>query len=67
MVRRQFKEQVRIVAEGGDPVGVSFDDAKVDTIIAGNYIIDDDTDLSEIPLAETLESLDAKAIQAPLG
>ncbi len=57
MVRRQFKEQVRIVAEGGDPVGVSFDDAKVDSVIAGNYIVDDDTDLSEIPLAETLQAL----------
>lgn len=55
MVRRQFKEQVRIVAEGGDPVGVSFDDAGVDSIIAGNYIVDNNTDLSEIPIAETLQ------------
>ncbi len=29
----------RVVAEGGDPVGVSFDEAAVDSIIAGNYII----------------------------
>jgi len=54
MVRRQFKEQVRVVAEGGDPVGVSFDEATVDSIIAGNYFIDSDTDLSTIPIAETL-------------
>jgi hypothetical protein len=40
MVRRQFKHQVRIVAEGGDPVGVSFDesDALVE-VGAGNYIV----------------------------
>jgi hypothetical protein len=40
MVRRQFKEQVRIVAEGGDPVGVSFDPADaVQDLVAGNYMI----------------------------
>ncbi|MCB0993195.1 MAG: Rieske 2Fe-2S domain-containing protein, partial [Acidimicrobiales bacterium] len=50
MVRRQFKEQVRIVAEGGDPIGVSFDPADaVVSVIAGNYIVDDHTDLSTIP------------------
>jgi nitrite reductase/ring-hydroxylating ferredoxin subunit len=55
MVRRQFKEQVRIVADGGDPVGVSFDPADaVVSVIAGNYIVGPDTDLSTVPLAETL-------------
>lgn len=40
LVRRLFREQVRIVAEGGDPVGVSFDEADaLQTLIAGNYII----------------------------
>ena len=55
MVRRQFKEQVEVVAGGGDPVGVSFDtaDASV-SVIAGNYIVDERTDLEQIPLAETL-------------
>jgi nitrite reductase/ring-hydroxylating ferredoxin subunit len=54
MVRRQFKEQVQIVADGGDPVGVSFTDG-VESVIAGNYIIGSDTDLDTIPLAETLQ------------
>ena len=55
MVRRQFKEQVRAVADGGDPVGVSFDeDDAVQPLIAGNYIVGPDTDLDTIPLAETL-------------
>lgn len=54
MVRRQFKEQVRLVAEGGDPVGVSFDGDGGESVIAGNYIIDSTTDLDTIPLAETL-------------
>jgi phenylpropionate dioxygenase-like ring-hydroxylating dioxygenase large terminal subunit len=40
MVRRQWKEQVRIVAEGGDPVGVSFDpDEPPVSVVAGNYIL----------------------------
>ena len=55
MVRRQFKEQVRIVAEGGDPIGVSFDEGeRPAALIAGNYIVGSDTDLDSIPLAETL-------------
>ncbi len=55
MVRRQFVEQVRRGADGLDPVGVSFDEADaVQTVIAGNYLVGPDTDLSEIPLAETL-------------
>jgi len=55
MVRRQFKEQVQIVADGGDPVGVIFErDARPQELVAGNYIIDDNTDLSTIPLGETL-------------
>ena len=44
MVRRQFKEQVAIVAAGGDPIGVWFEKEEVDApriveVIAGNYII----------------------------
>ena len=27
MVRRQFKQQVQVVADGGDPAGVSFDES----------------------------------------
>ena len=40
MVRRQFLEQVEVVASGGDPVGVSFDpdDAPV-SLRAGNYMV----------------------------
>ncbi len=41
LVRRQFVEQVQIVADGGDPVGVSFEDGVV-PLIAGNYIVDAD-------------------------
>lgn len=55
MVRRQFKEQVRRVAEGLDPVGVHFDEAHaLQSVIAGNYIVGPGTDLSTIPLAESL-------------
>lgn len=58
MVRRQFLEQVKIVAEGGDPIGVSFDpEPHPQTIVAGNYIVDPDTDLSTVPLAEPLPDL----------
>ena len=51
MVRRQFKDQVQVVADGGDPIGVSFDenDAPV-SLIAGNYVVDSKTDLTQIPL-----------------
>ncbi len=56
MVRRQFKEQVRRVADGRDPVGVEFDEQRaLQTVVAGNYIVGPDTDLSSIPLAETLD------------
>ena len=42
MVRRQFKQQVRIVADGGDPVGVVFDEqAALCSVEAGNYMLDD--------------------------
>jgi nitrite reductase/ring-hydroxylating ferredoxin subunit len=41
LVRRQFKEQVDVVAAGGDPVGVSFDpDQPPIALLAGNYVID---------------------------
>jgi hypothetical protein len=55
MVRRQFKEQVARVAAGLDPVGVHFDEsAALQRVVAGNYVVGPDTDLDEIPLAETL-------------
>ena len=60
MVRRQFKEQLRRVAEGADPVGVTFDEsAALQTVVAGNYIVGPNTDLASIPLAETLTRDDA--------
>jgi nitrite reductase/ring-hydroxylating ferredoxin subunit len=55
MVRRQFKEQVQRVADGLDPVGVSFDESqRPGAIIAGNYIVGPETDLATIPLADTI-------------
>ena len=40
MVRRQFLEQVRVVASGGDPVGVSLDpDEPPVPLRAGNYMM----------------------------
>lgn len=40
MVRRQFKQQVQAVADGGDPVGVTFDEAcAVLSVSAGNYVL----------------------------
>jgi len=40
MVRRQFLEQVDVVANGGDPAGVSFDNADaLVSLRAGNYVI----------------------------
>ena len=51
MVRRQFKEQVQVVADGGDPIGVRFDGSEAPlALIAGNYILDSKTDLTQIPL-----------------
>lgn len=56
MVRRQFKEQVRLVAAGDDPVGVTFDESEaLQTVVAGNYVVGPDTDRSTIPLAESLD------------
>ena len=55
MVRRQFKEQVAVVAAGGDPIGVWFDEAEAaPPVVAGNYVVGPDTELEDIPLAETL-------------
>jgi nitrite reductase/ring-hydroxylating ferredoxin subunit len=40
MVRRLFKQQLRVVADGGDPVGVEFDASKaLVEVVAGNYIL----------------------------
>ena len=59
MVRRQFREQVRRVADGLDPVGVEFDPAAaVQTVVAGNYIVGPDTDLAAVPFADTLGRTD---------
>ena len=55
MVRRQFLEQVAVVAEGGDPVGVSFDpDEPLVPLRAGNYVVKpgDETLASEYSYAE---------------
>lgn len=53
LVRRQFKEQVRIVADGGDPVGVTFDDDEaLVRVVAGNYIVRPGTDPTTIPVAD---------------
>ena len=38
MVRRQFKQQVQIVAEGGDPAGVEFDEAKALVAVEGGQL-----------------------------
>jgi len=55
MMRRQYKDQVELVANGGDPVGVTYDDANaLVSVIAGNYIIGPDTDLETVPLPESL-------------
>lgn len=44
MVRRQFKQQVQAVAEGRDPIGVSFDEADaVVSVSAGNFILPSNT------------------------
>ena len=52
MVRRQFKEQVRVVAGGGDPVGVTFDGSGTTVpIIAGNYVVRPGDDPDSVPLA----------------
>ena len=42
MVRRLWKDQLDVVAAGGDPVGVSYDesDALVE-VVAGNYVLAD--------------------------
>ena len=57
LVRRQFKDQIKVVADGGDPYGVSFDpDDAIVSVIAGNYIVGPGDDLSTVPLAETLNS-----------
>jgi nitrite reductase/ring-hydroxylating ferredoxin subunit len=57
IVRRQFREQVRRVAEGLDPVGVTFDPAAaVQSVVAGNYIVGPDTDLATVPFADSLRA-----------
>ena len=41
MLRRLLKRQVRVVAEGGDPIGVAFNEK--DAMLrfdAGNYLVD---------------------------
>lgn len=56
LVRRQFVEQVRVVADGGDPVGTVFDEADaIQTVSAGNYLVGPDTPVDEVPFADSLE------------
>jgi nitrite reductase/ring-hydroxylating ferredoxin subunit len=58
MVRRQFKEQVAIVAGGGDPIGVWFDEAVAAVeVVAGNYIVGPNTDRSNLPMIDTVAPL----------
>jgi phenylpropionate dioxygenase-like ring-hydroxylating dioxygenase large terminal subunit len=41
MVRRMFKQQIEVVASGGDPMAVSFDpEGSVVSVEAGNYFVD---------------------------
>jgi phenylpropionate dioxygenase-like ring-hydroxylating dioxygenase large terminal subunit len=40
MLRRMFKQQIRVVQEGGDPIGVSFDPRTVNKVGAGNYFLE---------------------------
>jgi phenylpropionate dioxygenase-like ring-hydroxylating dioxygenase large terminal subunit len=55
MVRRHFKDQLRRVADGLDPVGVSFEpDERPQALVAGNYIVGADTDRATIPFATTI-------------
>ncbi len=57
MVRRQFKDQVEVVAQGGDPIGVSFDEGQAPiSLIAGNYMVNAESDLEAVPLSQTLSS-----------
>jgi hypothetical protein len=57
MVRRQFKEQVQIVAEGGDPIGVEFDEGKaLVSVVGGNYIVASETDLDGLPMVARLRA-----------
>ena len=37
MLRRQIRQQIKIVQDGGDPIGVSFDPNKVNEVGAGNF------------------------------
>lgn len=44
LVRRQFKDQLEVIAAGGDPIGVWFEEEEADApriveVVAGNYII----------------------------
>jgi nitrite reductase/ring-hydroxylating ferredoxin subunit len=58
MVRRQFKEQVQRVADGLDPVGVTFDESDApQTVVAGNYIVGPDTDPADVPLYSPVDQV----------
>ena len=41
MLRRQIRQQIKIVQEGGDPIGVGFDPDKVNVVGAGNFYRED--------------------------
>ena len=36
-LRRLIRQQIQVVQEGGDPIGVSFDPNHVNRVGAGNY------------------------------
>lgn len=38
MLRHLFRQQVRAVAEGRDPLGVSFRESDARYVIAGNFV-----------------------------
>jgi hypothetical protein len=41
LLRRLIRQQIRVVQEGGDPIGVNFDPAKaIIEVGSGNYIAD---------------------------
>ena len=43
MMRRLFRKQAQVVAGGGDPIGVTFDEPRHVQVQAGNCILDADT------------------------
>jgi hypothetical protein len=45
------------VAEGGDPIGVEFDEGKaLVSVVGGNYIVASETDLDGLPMVGRLRA-----------